>query len=368
MSTRVVSVRPRPRARGRADTVRSRVVPGRELSSSRERVVGIQRARLLAAALGAIDELGYARVTVAHIAARARVSRRTFYDLFDSREDCLLAALESVVGMVREELLAVDREGLSWRERVRMGLWLVLSFLEREPVLARVVIVQALRGGPKVLERREQVLAELARVVDEGRLEGSRDARCPSVTAEGLVGAAFSIVYGRLVRGERRPLTELYGELMGLIVLPYHGPAAARKEQARPAPIRDRGVTARHAYETAAAEDDPQSNGHSAGGGGAGVSDPLAGVPMRLTYRTTLVLEAIAQRPGVSNRMIADLAGIADQGQISKLLARLERLGLTQNTGQGHAKGEPNAWTLTPLGHKVTQRLGTNTRDGKAAA
>jgi AcrR family transcriptional regulator/DNA-binding MarR family transcriptional regulator len=350
----------RPRARGRADAVRSRRVPGEK--SSRERVVGIQRTRLLAAALGAIDELGYARVTVAHIASRARVSRRTFYDLFDSREDCLLAALESVVGMIREELLAAEPDGLGWRERVRTGLWAILSFFEREPVLARVIVVQALRGGPRVLERREGILAELAGVVDQGRREGSsRNTQCPSVTAEGLVGAALSIVYGRLIRGEQEPLTDLYGELMGLIVLPYLGSAAARREQARPTPIAIRGETARHAYETAAGEGEPESNGH----GGAGVSDPLAGVPMRLTYRTTLVLEAIAQHSGVSNRMIADLAGIADQGQISKLLARLERLGLTQNTGQGHAKGEPNAWTLTPLGHKVAQRLGTNTRDQK---
>jgi AcrR family transcriptional regulator len=361
MSTRVPA---RPRARGRADAVRARAVPG-ERSSSRERVVEIQRTRLHAAALGAIDELGYARVTVAHIAARARVSRRTFYDLFDSREDCLLAALQSVVAMIREELVAADRDGLVWRERVRTGLWLVLSFLEREPALARVLIVQGLRGGPRVLERREQILAELARIVDQGRCESSaRSAPCPPVTAEGLVGAAFSIVYGRLVRGEQRPLTGLYGELMGLIVLPYHGPAAARREQARPAPAAIRGETARHAHGTTIGEEDPESNGRAA----RGVSDPLAGVPMRLTYRTTLVLEAIATRPGVSNRVIADLAGITDQGQISKLLSRLERLGLTQNTGEGHAKGEPNAWTLTPLGHQVTRRLGTNTCNRKATA
>ncbi len=117
---------------------------------SRERVVEIQSARLLAATLGAIDELGYPRVTVAHIASRARVSRRTFYELYGNREDCLLAALESVVETIREELVAADLDGLPWRERVRAGLWSILSFFEREPVLARVCVVQALRGGPKV--------------------------------------------------------------------------------------------------------------------------------------------------------------------------------------------------------------------------
>jgi AcrR family transcriptional regulator len=357
-----------PRARGRSDIVRSRATPGEE-PSSRERVVEIQRTRLLAATLGAIDDLGYPRVTVAHIASRARVSRRTFYDLFDNREDCLLAALEGVVGMIREELFAVDMDGLVWRERVRMGLWSILSFLEREPVLARVLVVQALRGGPSVLERREQILVELAGVVDEGRLESSRQAPCPTLTAEGLVGATFTIVYGRLLAAEpssssssfSSSLTGLLGELMGMIVLPYQGPAVARREQSRPEPVIADDVAAHEAHGIV---DEPgTSNGRR------GVTrDPLAGIPMRLTYRTALVLEAIATRPNISNRVVADLAGVTDQGQISKLLSRLERLGLTQNTGEGHAKGEPNAWTLTPLGCQVARRLGTGARDQKEVA
>ncbi len=356
MATRVPARR--PRARGRSDAVRSRAVPGEK--SSRERVVEIQRTRLLAATLGAIDDLGYPRVTVGHIASRARVSRRTFYDLFDNREDCLLAALESVVGMIREECCAAALDGLAWRERVRVGLWSILSFLEREPMLARVLVVQALRGGPRVLERRERALAELARAVDEGRLEGARNAQCPPVTAEGLVGAAFSIVYGRLVRAEHDSLTGLYGELMGLIVLPYQGPAAARRETARPAPVAPGGDSADHIYGTVAAGDGERVNN-----GRGGTGDPLAGVPMRLTYRTALVLEAIATRPGISNRVVADLAGVTDQGQISKLLSRLERLGLAENTGKGRAKGESNAWTLTALGRQVAGRLGTPTHEQK---
>ena len=170
------------------------------------------------------------------------------------------------------------------------------------------------------------------------------------MTAEGLVGAAFAVVYGRLLRGEHELLTGLLGELMGMIVLPYRGPAAARREEARPLPVATSSV-ARVTYAAAG------ENGASGSGGG----DPLAGVPMRLTYRTTLVLEVIAGRPGVSNRLVADLAEISDQGQISKLLARLQRLGLVENTGPGHVKGEPNAWRLTELGEQITERLALNT-------
>jgi DNA-binding PadR family transcriptional regulator len=74
---------------------------------------------------------------------------------------------------------------------------------------------------------------------------------------------------------------------------------------------------------------------------------------MRLTYRTLRVLTAISEQPGASNREVAVHAEVADQGQISKLLARLERLGLIQNTGEGQPSGEPNAWLLTSRGEEI---------------
>jgi DNA-binding MarR family transcriptional regulator len=130
---------------------------------------------------------------------------------------------------------------------------------------------------------------------------------------------------------------------MAMIVLPYLGPAAARREQARPAPepLSEPAVG------------DPQD--------AVPIDDPLASIPMRVTYRTARVLECIAEQPSVSNRMVGEHAGIPDQGQISKLLSRLERLGLAANRGEGHVKGEPNAWTLTPKGERVAQSIRSHT-------
>ena len=312
----------------------------------RVQVAEMQRARLLAAAVATIGELGYARSSVAHITGRARVSRRTFYDLFANREECFLAVLEDAVARIEGEIVAADLAGLSWRERVRGGLLAVLSFFDREPVLARVCVVDALQGGPRVLRRREQVLTSLAQILDEGRREGAGSRReCAALTAEGLVGAAFAIVHARLIaKKQRGALRDLAGELMSLIVLPYLGPGAARAEQERslpPLPRGERGAKGR-------------VNGAVVG------SDLLAEVPMRLTYRTALVLDGIAKNPGASNRAVGESAGIFDQGQVSKLLARLQRLGLTANSGVGPAKGEPNAWSLTPLGVSVASRLSTS--------
>jgi AcrR family transcriptional regulator len=313
----------------------------------------MQRARLLRAAVATIGELGYSGASVAHITSRARVSRRTFYDLFANREECLLAVLADAVERVSGEIAQADLGGLAWRDRVRGGLLVVLSFFDREPVLARVCVVDVLQGGLRVLAWREEILAGLARMLDEGRGESSRSRDCTVLTAEGLVGAAFAIVHARLLTKNRHePLRNLLGELMSLMVLPYQGPSAARSEQQRSLPPL------------------PQSERTTRKDARGGVVEPdlLADVPMRLTYRTALVLDGIAKHPGASNRVVGESAGIFDQGQVSKLLARLQRLGLTANTGVGHTKGEPNAWSLTPLGTHVASRLGANNHDGQADA
>jgi AcrR family transcriptional regulator len=295
--------------------------------------------RLIAGAVCAIEELGYAQVTVGQITRRASVSRRTFYELFSNREECLAAVMEDVIGALAAELSRADLQRLAWREQVRGGLAVILGFFDREPALARVCVVQALRGGPEVLRRREEVLSSLASAIDEGRGEGARGAGCSTLTAEGLVGAAFGIVYARLLKGERMPLVGLLGELTGMIVLPYLGTAAARREQAKRVPLTADTVRLEATPKT------PMSG------------DPLQGMPVRLTYRTARVLECVSEYEGASNRVVSDYAGVTDQGQISKLLARLERVGLLINTGPGHAKGEPNAWRLTQRGERLARSI-----------
>jgi AcrR family transcriptional regulator len=328
--------------------VRRRRVTAGKLSSARGQVYEMQRARLIAAAVPVVDELGWSGVTVADIASRARVSRRTFYDLFANREDCLLTMLDDTVSRVEQDLAQAGLEDAPWVERVRTGLWRILCFLDRDPVLARVCVVQSARGSRRVLEARETFLARLASVLEEGSAQNARAAQAPVLTAEGLAGAALTIVYKRLLNGERAPLTDLHGELLGMIVLPYLGSAAASRERKRPAP-----------RSTLPATPDAILSGT------ARQEDPLRDIPMRLTYRTARVLQTAARHPGQSNRLIGEGAGLTDQGQISKLLARLQRLGLLTNTGQGQARGESNAWDLTPLGERVTEQLSLNT-DGEA--
>ena len=154
------------------------------------------------------------------------------------------------------------------------------------------------------------------------------------MTAEGVVGALMSVIHTRLLAQKRQSapaLTEMQGQLMSLIVLPYLGSAAARRELTRPTPAAVVRIP---------------------------VGEPSkisVGLGATLTYRTTRVLKVIAEHPGANNREVAEQAGIVDQGQISRLLRRLEQLGLIANTSDGTTRGAPNAWLLTAKGQQVEQ-------------
>jgi predicted transcriptional regulator len=78
---------------------------------------------------------------------------------------------------------------------------------------------------------------------------------------------------------------------------------------------------------------------------------------MRMTYRTRRVLSTIAAKPGASSREIAEGAGIEDQGQISKLLARLAGFELIENTAVGRGKGQTKAWRLTEAGVELERAI-----------
>ena len=288
----------------------------------------IQRARLIAAVIDAVEDDEYSSLTVGGVVTRSRTSRKTFYDTFQDLEHCVVAAFEQTLARGREIALAAFTRENGWRSGMRAALLATLAAMEQERGLARMCVVDALSAGPRVLERREQALAEIAQAIDGGRTVATRADPMP-LTAAAIVGGIVELLHISLRREDRAPLTDLLGSLMSIIVLPYLGPAAARQEFLAPARLAG-GVAS------------TASTGRAI--------DPLARLDMRLTYRTVRVLSAIAQTPGASNRMVSTDAGVVDQGQISKLLSRLESLGLVENTRdtRGH-----NEWRLTGLGARV---------------
>jgi AcrR family transcriptional regulator len=357
-----------------AVSARTRRAPARAGGGSNgvlgpERVGEIQRARIVTAMTELVREQGVAAINVGHVVGRSGVSRRTFYELFSDREDCLLAAFghsleratavvlpayEEVAADGKGEGVTVRGSGVPWEQRIRAGLAALLGFLDEEPAMGGLLVVDALAAERPVLERRAEVVDALIEAVHQGGARprgsarrgstpanpdaGGRSAtRPPRIVAEGAVGAVLAVIHARLSARDPKPLAGLLNQLMGMIVLPYRGPEAAERELGRQAP-RPRRRPAPVAP-----------------------VDPLRELGMRLTYRTVRVLLAIAEHPGATSREVADASGISDQGQMSKLLWRFEHLGLIETAVRHHGRGEPNAWSLTPKGREVERTIRSQT-------
>ncbi len=330
------------RARSAGRRPRSAPPPEGALPSGRHgldrgEVQRIQRARLVRALVQIVCEHGVQGLSVAEVVSRAGVSRRTFYEQFSGNEECFLAAFDDSVQRIVARVAPAYEGQRRWQDRVRAGLLALLEFLDEDPCTGRLVFVEALGAGPRALERRTHVLDRLAAAVDEGRVTARAQGMPPPppLAAEGAVGAVCAVLHARLLARESTPLVRSANALMSMIVLPYLGPAATRAELRRPAP---------RARPKAAA---PESDG-----------DLLKELGMRITYRTLRVLQSVGSNPGASNRQVGEHAGIVDQGQISKLLHRLQRLGLIENGGEDAEKGAPNAWLLTARGEAVGRAIG----------
>jgi AcrR family transcriptional regulator/DNA-binding MarR family transcriptional regulator len=300
----------------------------------------LQRSRLLEAAFAVVGEQGYQGMTVRRVAERAGVSPKTFYALFCDREDCFLAAFDHAIDVLGARVRPVFEGEREWTARVRAGLGALLIGLDEEPALRRLLFVEALVAGERVLERRAQVLDALAGLIDEGRGGMSSPGELSPLTAEGLVGATFGVIHGRLSQRRPEPLADLLGALMATIVLPYRGSAAAARELKRP--ISKAGPRLWPADKSRFSGPAGQMSGSRA--------------DFRLTIRTQSALVAVAQLnaggANPNNREVSERMGVADQGQVSRLMMRLSEQGLIENT-RGHTKGLEKAWCLTAHGEGV---------------
>jgi AcrR family transcriptional regulator len=118
-----------------------------------------QRAKLLDAMVRVVAEKGYEAATVADAVKLARVSRGTFYELFDSKEACLAAAYRLGLDVLAARVAEAIRSATDWREELRLGLRAYLHTFDEEPLFARVYLLE----WAPVADERETAIRRFAR-------------------------------------------------------------------------------------------------------------------------------------------------------------------------------------------------------------
>jgi AcrR family transcriptional regulator len=180
----------------------------------------IQRDRLMRAMARTVAEYGYQDTTVRRLLGRAGLSRRTYYELFEDKEDCFLAAYDEVIDHVMGVVVESYEEGSSPEERIERGLRAFLQFCSDEPDVARMCIVEVLAAGPAARARRAQTMERLAGLMEEALSEIRGDKALSKLAAQGLIGGVHELIYSPIDRGEVDHLPELAEQIVATQVAP----------------------------------------------------------------------------------------------------------------------------------------------------
>ena len=194
-----------------------------------------QRNRIHQAMIEVVSERGYPETRVVDVIGVAGVSRKTFYELFDSKEDCFLAAydvlLENLLGDAAHAF--ESKPGGSWAERIEAALEALLDHLARHPAEARFAIVEVLAAGPKALARRDAALRQFTGFLEAGRSETSVE--LPGITSLSIAGGINELLYSEILHGAVGRLPSRLPDLIFWVTLPFLGAegAAAERERTR---------------------------------------------------------------------------------------------------------------------------------------
>lgn len=143
-----------------------------------EEVKRDQRERLQNAIVELIAERGYQAVRILDLTKLARVSRPTFYSLYDDKEELFLAAYDEIAQRTAKTALeAYQLEGAP-SERLQAAIRAFAELAVATPEAMSLMVLGAFGAGPKAIERRNHTLEALEQSIRVSRGNGaSRGAR-----------------------------------------------------------------------------------------------------------------------------------------------------------------------------------------------
>ena len=133
-------------------------------------VAADHRGRLLAGLATALRERSYWEITVADVVRHARTSRRTFYEHFADKQDCLIALLQEENDQTVARIAAAVNPRSPWQAQVRQAIEAWIGGVEDDPSvrLCWIRVVPSLGAAARPLLRRMMTaFADLIRTLAE---------------------------------------------------------------------------------------------------------------------------------------------------------------------------------------------------------
>lgn len=182
-----------------------------------------QRERVVALVTPVFAKRGYASTTVNDLLAAGKVGVGNFYELFEGKEDCFVAAFEHVLSDAHEEVALAAAPGESWAERSFLGLHGLISFIIGRPLEARLVLLEAQSAGDSALARYDELLDTAVAWLRRGRKESGEADRLPQGFERASISGLTFYLQQCLLDRSSLDTEELFGEVAGLVLEPIVG-------------------------------------------------------------------------------------------------------------------------------------------------
>lgn len=196
----------------------------------RELVERSQRERLMAAVVKVTVRKGYESTTVGDILGDAGVGRESFYELFDDKLACVVAAHKLLLDDLEEQVRAAYIGDGPWPERAREGLEATLEWFAADPEASRFLLVETSTVGPTFRSIFKTEYARFTSMLDDGFDDSTPGPELTEATSLG-VGALLARIYEEILLDRVAELPRLLPDLTYGFLVPFVGEEAAREQQ-----------------------------------------------------------------------------------------------------------------------------------------
>lgn len=338
---------PRPRPARRTLPRGSQALP-------REQVAADQLQRLLSAMIDSVGEKGYRATTISDLVGRAGVSRKTFYEHFANKQECLLATFDVIAEDGRHRAISAYEAADGLHDGVEAAIKALFEATIDNPDSARLNMVEIAAAGPAGIERRERAADEYRRFVRGMLQRAPDDETVPEAVVRAVVGGLNRILYSLVRHGQRAELRQLVPDLMRWVTC--YRPTPALLAAAATSTAADRSVGA-EAFEA------PSEGGDSAtvsrgrfgpiGGRAPGTLASSAGGDLKLTHGATNVLRSFALH-NQRDRILDAVANLTAAGGYADLTVEkiAGEAAMSLQTFYDHFKSKEEAFLFTyEVGH-----------------
>jgi AcrR family transcriptional regulator len=191
----------------------------------------LPRERLLSAVVQVVTEKGYAQTTIADVVRQARMSKRTFYELFRDKEACFLAAYASQSERLLTNIESAARSEQHVEARLDAAARAYVATLEEQPALTRTLLIEIQAVGPEARALRRSIQGRFAALLCV-LVEAAREQRpeLPSLSlslATALVGGINELLLLTAEAGSAGDFAEVGKTVVELLRAVLSGGASA---------------------------------------------------------------------------------------------------------------------------------------------